>query len=137
MFLILSALTICSYAIAPDSLTSGPFTETKETFWFTQLLDHSDPANKATWQQRYHVYSEYQQGKGAVILYICGEWNCRGVSDNSMSFQLAKQLGATVIALEHRFYGQSQPFGADSWSLENLSYLNVHQALDDLAYFIL
>ncbi|CAD8176871.1 unnamed protein product [Paramecium pentaurelia] len=138
MYLILSALTICSYAIAPHVLTQGPFTETKQTFQFTQLLDHSDPANNQTWKQRYHVYSQYfNPTKGGVILYICGEWNCQGVGDNSFSFQLAKDLGAIVIALEHRFYGQSQPFGEDSWSLENLSYLNVHQALDDLAYFIL
>ncbi|CAD8145077.1 unnamed protein product [Paramecium octaurelia] len=138
MYLILSALTICSNAIAPHVLTQGPFTQPKETLQFKQLLDHSDPANTQTCQQRYHVYSQYFNPiKGGVILYICGEWNCQGVGDNSLPFQLAKDLGAIVIALEHRFYGQSQPFGADSWSLKNLSYSNVHQALDDPAYFIL
>ena len=45
-------------------------------------------------------------------------------------------LGATYnaqfLVLEHRFYGESQPF--DDWSLENLAYLNSEQALADLAY---
>lgn len=47
--------------------------------------------------------------------------------------ELAQKLGARVLALEHRFYGKSQPFG--DWSLNSLSYLTVHQATEDLAYF--
>lgn len=41
---------------------------------------------------------------------------------------------AQFVVVEHRFYGESQPF--DDWSLENLAYLNSEQALSDLAYFI-
>jgi len=39
-----------------------------------------------------------------------------------------------IIALEHRFYGQSQPFG--EITTDNLVYLSSEQALADLAYFI-
>jgi pimeloyl-ACP methyl ester carboxylesterase len=42
--------------------------------------------------------------------------------------------GAEFWVVEHRFYGESQPF--TSWSTENLQYLNSQQALADLAYFI-
>ncbi|XP_065204020.1 putative serine protease F56F10.1 [Planococcus citri] len=46
----------------------------------------------------------------------------------------AKDAQALVIGLEHRFYGNSRPFA--NTSLENLNYLNVQQALADIAYFI-
>ena len=37
--------------------------------------------------------------------------------------------------LEHRFYGESLPFGKDSMSISKLVFLNSEQALKDLAYF--
>lgn len=41
-----------------------------------------------------------------------------------------------VLVVQHRFYGQSLPFGNNSFSLTNLKYLTSEQALSDLAYFI-
>lgn len=41
-----------------------------------------------------------------------------------------------VLVVEHRFYGQSLPFGNSSFKLENMKYLTSEQALSDLAYFI-
>ena len=41
---------------------------------------------------------------------------------------------AKLIALEHRFYGASQPF--EDTSLENLIYLTSRQALADIAEFL-
>ena len=37
---------------------------------------------------------------------------------------------------EHRFYGESMPFGNDSLNLDKLTFLNSEQAISDLAYFI-
>jgi len=36
--------------------------------------------------------------------------------------------------LEHRYYGQSQPY--ENWSTENLVHLSSEQALADLASFL-
>lgn len=43
-----------------------------------------------------------------------------------------------MITLEHRFYGDSQPFNNSEggWSYSNLKYLNTTQALADIAAFI-
>jgi len=43
-----------------------------------------------------------------------------------------------LISLEHRFYGESQPFSQaeGGWSVNNLKYLNTTQALADIAAFI-
>lgn len=49
---------------------------------------------------------------------------------------LAKRYQSLILVLEHRYYGESMPFGENSMLLENLKFLNVHQALDDLAFFL-
>ena len=52
--------------------------------------------------------------------------------------QLGMQLNATLFSLEHRFYGESQPFtnAEGGWSKDNLKWLNTTNALADIAYFI-
>jgi serine protease 16 len=39
-----------------------------------------------------------------------------------------------MLVLEHRYYGESQPF--NNWKTENLKYLTVNNALADIAYFL-
>ena len=48
---------------------------------------------------------------------------------------MAQRYMALVVVLEHRYYGESLPFGNDSYKLENMQWLNSEQALKDLAYF--
>ena len=47
---------------------------------------------------------------------------------------VGSQYNAQFLVLEHRFYGDSQPF--DDWSVDHLAYLSSEQGLADLAYFI-
>jgi len=105
-------------------------------YWFNQTLDHFNPADNTTFQQRYFVTDQYwDRQNGQVILYICGEGPCNGVPENKLFIStLAKENNALILALEHRFYGLSQPFG--DLSTEHLRYLTVDQALADLANFI-
>lgn len=49
-------------------------------------------------------------------------------------FMVGASHGALLTALEHRFYGKSQPF--DDLSNENLAYLSAEQALSDIAHFL-
>lgn len=72
-----------------------------------------------------------------MLLYICGEYTCPGVNpDRLFVIDLAKRYNSLIVVLEHRYYGNSMPFGDQSLTLENLKHLNVHNALDDLAYFL-
>lgn len=66
-------------------------------------------------------------------MYICGEGTCRKPQDNSFVVNLAKEFKGRVLALEHRFYGMSQP--TNDWSTENLRLLTPDQGLADLAVF--
>eukprot|EP00698_Gefionella_okellyi_P018744 TRINITY_DN5658_c0_g1_i5.p1 TRINITY_DN5658_c0_g1~~TRINITY_DN5658_c0_g1_i5.p1 ORF type:complete len:479 (+),score=112.51 TRINITY_DN5658_c0_g1_i5:4030-5466(+) len=102
--------------------------------WFTQLLDHYDPTNLSTWQQKYYVNDTFYKPNGPIFLYIGGEGPlaARAVVDLQISVY-AQQHDALVVALEHRFYGESAPL--PDLSVASLKYLNAQQALADLAYF--
>jgi hypothetical protein len=49
-------------------------------------------------------------------------------------YDMAKNLSGLMIYTEHRYYGYTIPTA--NLSLENMQYLNIDQALADLAYFI-
>jgi pimeloyl-ACP methyl ester carboxylesterase len=103
---------------------------------FDQTLDHFTASDTRTFKQRYLIDSEYATGASSpVIYYVCGEGNCMtGELDPSgWANQLAKKMSAHFVALEHRYYGQSQPF--DTMTADTFKYLNVEQALQDLVTF--
>ncbi|XP_046667646.1 putative serine protease K12H4.7 [Homalodisca vitripennis] len=103
--------------------------------WFTQVLDHFDPTNNQTWQQRYQVVKDYYIEGGPVFIMLGGEGEASAewmVLGNWVNY--AKQYNALMFQIEHRFYGKSFP--TSDLSVENLRYLTTEQALADVAYFI-
>lgn len=101
---------------------------------FNQLINHDDPSDTRTFRQRYFVNSMFAAGPNSPVLYyICGEAACGagdllgGIADD------AQALHAHMVALEHRYYGASQPF--TTLTSENMRYLNTDFALKDLARF--
>lgn len=73
---------------------------------------------------------------GTIFLFIGGEGELtyHWVTSGGI-FKLAKTYKGLALALEHRYYGQSQPTA--DLSLENLKYLRVDQAIEDIRAFIL
>ncbi|KAI0243660.1 hypothetical protein L0F63_002855 [Massospora cicadina] len=103
--------------------------------FFTQRLDHSGCVGKnRTFKQRYFMNDTFYEKGGPGIIFIGGE---RDMSEyfvlNGLALDLAKEHHGVLYALEHRYYGKSQPF--DELTVENLRFLSSHQAVDDLAYF--
>ena len=94
-----------------------------DQLWFTNLVDHFDFQNDSTYQQKYFVNEKYWTDKsGPNFIEICGEGPC-SVRDSSMyPFMVGAEHGARLFALEHRFYGESQPF--DDWSLDSYRFLS-------------
>ena len=69
-----------------------------------------------------------------MILHVCGEYTCEGIFPFRLApLKDAYDLDAAVVTLEHRFFGQSQPF--PTLATENLKYHSALQALADLAQF--
>lgn len=101
--------------------------------YFTQLLDHNNPA-LGFFSQRYYIDETYgSKNDSPVFFYICGESACSKRALNGAIRSYAKKFHAKLVALEHRYYGESLPF--DTLSTSNLRYLTTEAALDDLAYF--
>lgn len=102
--------------------------------WFTQTLDHFNPTDIRTWQQRYFTNASFYKPGGPVFLMIGGEgpanpiWLVEGAW-----ISYAKRVNAYLLSLEHRFYGKSHP--TEDASVGNLIYLSSEQALADLATF--
>lgn len=99
---------------------------------FPQRLDHFS-ADTRVFKQRYWSTDSYASGGAPVLLYICGEGACGSGAVMGMLSAHAANLKARAIAVEHRYYGESQPF--TDLATENLKYLSTDQALADLIYF--
>jgi serine protease 16 len=102
---------------------------------FQQKLDHFDSSSNDSFTQRYVVNTDMYNNSHVLIVYIGGEGSLGTSSvERGFHFYLAQTYGAVLAALEHRYYGKSQPY--QDLSVEHLKYLSSYQALDDLAYFI-
>ncbi|OHT00601.1 Clan SC, family S28, unassigned serine peptidase [Tritrichomonas foetus] len=103
---------------------------------FKQLVDHSpNPETRDTFDQYYFEENEFfNETDGIIILKIGAEsasLDPSGVSDWMRN--LAEIYHAKVITIQHRYFGNSQPYSNTSVSV--LKYLTVEQAVEDYAYF--
>ena len=78
-----------------------------EEQWFTQYLDHYDPQNTKTWQQRYFVNESYwtDKQKGPVFLMLGGEGPASPywLNTDTEMMRNAKKYGALTFVIEHRY----------------------------------
>jgi lysosomal Pro-X carboxypeptidase len=104
-----------------------------EVYWYTQTFDHFNYSDDRTFQQRYLVYDDFYQSSNAANrpMFFCpgGEADVfGGYEHNGFMFQFGKKLGAFLLFPEHRFYGNSLPFGpVDSYTPENINKLTIQQ----------
>ena len=92
------------------STFSSKLSSPSDEMWFTQQLDHFNPTDTRTWQQRFFVNDRYWTKGGPVFIQIGGEgpadpiWMTEG-----QWITYAQRYGALCVMLEHRFYGKSHP----------------------------
>ena len=104
--------------------------------WFQQKLDHFNPQEQRVWPQKYFVNSTFFKTGGPVFFLLGGEGPLSPSSVAGSHFiltQYAQQYNALIVAVEHRFYGDSTPLNDSSTA--NLRYLTTLQALADFANF--
>ena len=108
-----------------------------ELFSFDQIIDHSEPKSiNGTFSQRYYEVKQEKTTGNYIILDIGGESDDFVASGLGDFYEvLSKDLeNATVLTLEHRFFGKSLP--QNDLKYETLKQLlTVEQAVEDLAYF--
>ncbi|KAJ1753498.1 hypothetical protein LPJ79_000357 [Coemansia sp. RSA 1821] len=103
-------------------------------YWFTQPIDHFGN-NNGTWQQQYLVNATFYKPGGPIFISTPGETplSTRYV-DATYPSQLAQQMNALVISVEHRFFGSSNPM--PDLSGESLQVLTIDNVLEDFAQFL-
>jgi pimeloyl-ACP methyl ester carboxylesterase len=104
---------------------------------FNTPLDHNGSTN-ATMNLRYLVNSTFFNGNGPVLFMLGGEGPISGayVSGHFIINDHAAVFGGLIVALEHRYYGDSLPNGPGSDTpTELLQFLSSQQALADATLF--
>ncbi|RMC07464.1 hypothetical protein DUI87_16936 [Hirundo rustica rustica] len=102
-------------------------------------IDHFGFDENRTFQQRYLVADQYWRKDSGPILFYTGnegdiEWFC---NNTGFMWDVAEELNAMLVFAEHRYYGQSLPFGNESFSdSKHLNYLTSEQALADFAVLV-
>lgn len=98
-------------------------------------LDHFTWGDTRTFDMRVMWNNTFYKPGGPIFFYTGNEGGLESfVTATGMMFDLAPMFNASIIFAEHRFYGQTQPFGNQSYaSLANVGYLTSEQALADYA----
>uniref|UniRef100_A0A4W6C4T5 Lysosomal Pro-X carboxypeptidase n=1 Tax=Lates calcarifer TaxID=8187 RepID=A0A4W6C4T5_LATCA len=119
--------------------SSTEFPINYKTLYFDQKIDHFGFLEDGTFKQRYLVADKHwKQPDGPILFYTGNEgditWFC---NNTGFMWEIAEEFGAMLVFAEHRYYGESLPFGQDSYSdSKHLNYLTSEQALADFAVLI-
>jgi len=101
--------------------------------YFDQQLDHFNSEEQRSFRQRvFYVDTHYKKG-GSIFLYAGNEGAIEQFYYNTgLVFDWASEFNALILFPEHRYYGESLPFGSTySFKTENLGWLRVEQAIAD------
>ncbi|KAI6282893.1 hypothetical protein MCOR21_001292 [Pyricularia oryzae] len=106
---------------------------------FDQLVDHGNPS-LGTFKQRYWWDTTYYGGPGhPIVVYNAGEFNGEYATTNtyvhnrSIPGMVAAEVGGAVVIIEHRYFGESNPFS--QYTVANLSHLNLNNSIADMVNF--
>lgn len=109
-----------------------------DTKTFRQKLDHFNFKTNQTFLQRYLITTKNWEHGGPIFFYTGNEGDITWFANNTgFMWDSAKEFGAMLVFAEHRYYGESLPFGNKSYeSPTYLGYLTSEQALADFAVLI-
>ncbi|KAL1774400.1 hypothetical protein HispidOSU_018607 [Sigmodon hispidus] len=124
----------------PTNPTSEPAVANNySVLYFQQKVDHFGFSDTRTFKQRYLISDKHWQKNGGSILFYTGNegdivWFC---NNTGFMWDVAEELKAMLVFAEHRYYGESLPFGKDSFKdSQHLNFLTSEQALADFAELI-
>ncbi|XP_042013998.1 lysosomal Pro-X carboxypeptidase-like [Salvia splendens] len=118
-----------------------------DLYYYTQSLDHFNfaPSSYNTFNQKYFVNTKYWGGPNSsrpIFAYLGAEQplDASGINSIGIINDNAPRFKALSIFIEHRYYGESIPFGTMEEALRNETtrgYFNSAQALADYAEILL
>ncbi|KAH6796789.1 Serine carboxypeptidase S28 family protein [Perilla frutescens var. hirtella] len=114
-----------------------------ETRYFDQNIDHFSFSDLPKFRQRYLINTEHWSGpdRAGPIFFYCGnegdiEWFA---ANTGFVWEIAPRFRAMIVFPEHRYYGESMPYGSWEEAYRNrttLAHLTAEQALADFSVLI-
>ncbi|KJH48153.1 serine carboxypeptidase S28 [Dictyocaulus viviparus] len=103
--------------------------------WFNVKVDHFTYSDTRMFQMKWLWNNTFYKTGGPIFFYTGNEGRIEGFANaTGMMWELAPMFNASIIFAEHRFYGESKPFGNETFdSIANMGYLTSEQALADYA----
>ncbi|KAI1382985.1 peptidase S28 [Hypoxylon trugodes] len=126
LFLIVAALGV-SYAL--------PTTSDCDYKWISQPIDHYGKSN-GTFLQRYSIVDDFYKPGGPIMFFQGEETWALDCVNTTIMYDYARQLGGLAVSLEHRYFGQSLPFGENSHTASAMQYLTLDNVMADAVSFI-
>ncbi|XP_053161840.1 lysosomal Pro-X carboxypeptidase isoform X2 [Hemicordylus capensis] len=102
-------------------------------------IDHFGFSEDGTFKQRYLIsVQHWMRDTGSMLFYTGNEGDITWFANNTgLMWNIAEELNAILVFAEHRYYGESLPFGNKSFvDAKHLNYLTSEQALADFAMLI-
>ncbi|KAF2119087.1 serine carboxypeptidase S28-domain-containing protein [Lophiotrema nucula] len=130
--IIASALFFTSL-FTPIALSQAPPPCDYKTF--TQSIDHFG-TNNNTFQQRYSIFTEHFKPGGPILYFIGEESTYLDCANDTILYWMAEELGGMAVSLEHRYFGNSLPFGNASMEVKNVKYLTLENVMADGVAFV-
>ncbi|KAJ2456875.1 hypothetical protein GGI02_006203, partial [Coemansia sp. RSA 2322] len=131
-FLPISLFALASLAkCLPGGGGASAIPSSSTSYWFPQRVDHFG-LNSTAWNQQYMVNATFYKAGGPIFLVTPGESPVSTFYiDRSHFTELAQKTNGLVVAVEHRFYGKSNPM--PDLSGPSLRYHTVENVLEDFA----
>lgn len=103
--------------------------------WFNVPVGHFNPLIRRFFDLRYFANDEHYVSGGPIYIYIGGGVDVYDefITQGAM-FEIARDTGGYLFALEHRYFGESKP--TENTAVSNLGFLTIHQATADIGDFI-
>ncbi|KAI1723136.1 serine carboxypeptidase s28 domain-containing protein [Ditylenchus destructor] len=122
----------------PDDDDTSSQDDNNQANYILQHLDQFDSTNTEQWKQYFYInddYKEEEESPNFLMLGGEGPVDTMYVEAGGLEYvNWVKLFKGTAYALEHRFYGYSQP--KKDVSTQNLKWLTTEHALADAAVFI-
>ncbi|CAO2819570.1 unnamed protein product [Amaranthus hypochondriacus] len=137
--------TLSHYTISSTNSSTALDAPPAKRYTYSQILDHWNLGylHNMSFNQVYYIDYTYWVGaqvNGPILVYFGGEGPLNPNVNNVGIINLsAPKLGALIVYIEHRFYGESLPMGSIDEAMNDYgirSCLNVEQALADFADII-
>ncbi|XP_033211704.1 lysosomal Pro-X carboxypeptidase [Belonocnema kinseyi] len=126
--------TISDFPYSSKSMKNDHSDFKYQVEYFEVPVDHFSFSVNNTFKMRYLMNDTWQKGHDAPIFFYTGnEGDIKLFAENTgFMWDIAPEFGALLIFAEHRYYGESMPFGNKSFSdPKYFGYLTSEQALAD------